>query len=76
VKMKSDGWVGGSVSGLPSREDDIVLAFPVALVLGRPPLVGEVSANFCGKSVALSAWRILTAVILVFKTGATTCSFE
>jgi hypothetical protein len=28
----------------------------------RPPLVGEVSANFSGDGVALSAQRILTAV--------------
>jgi hypothetical protein len=33
----------------------------------RPPLVGEVSANFCGlEGATWSAWRILTAVFSTF----------
>jgi hypothetical protein len=42
----------------------------------RPPIVGEVSTNFCGEGVAWSARQNPTAVFSVFQTRAATFSFK
>jgi hypothetical protein len=49
--------------------NSVTLVCERTILTERPPLVGEVSANFCGqKSVARSARRIPTTVISVFWT--------
>jgi hypothetical protein len=53
--------------------NSVALVREITLTTERPPLVSEVSANFCGKrDIAWSARRIPTAVISVLQAA---CSY-
>jgi hypothetical protein len=48
------------------KKNSVALVRKRTILTVRPPLVGEVSANFCGEGVAWSAQRIPIAVNLRF----------
>jgi hypothetical protein len=52
--------------GDKQQTNSVALARKRTIPTKRPPLVGEVSANFCGEGVAWSAQRIPMAVFSVF----------
>jgi hypothetical protein len=55
----------------------MALAYERTIPTELSPLVGEVSANFCGsRGVAWSGRWILTAAFSIFYTGITPCSLS
>ena len=75
-QMKQQLHVGQSSSPHPIKDiklNSVALVRERTILTERPPLVGEVSANFCGsRGVTWSAQRVPTAINLFSRPGAAT----